>query len=229
MRHEGLPALALAAAPEAVSVKLARPMHLAFSYDEEIGCLGAPAMIVELARYLPTPAAMIVGERSGMKVVGGHKDLTSYEVTVHGHEAHSSLTHLGVSANMKTVAPMRELADLAARLERKGDPGPPSRPPHATLTTGEIAGRTAVTILARTCRFVFDLSCVPGQDPGAIVALFLAPCAEVDARPRQRFVEAGVTVTRRSATPAFALEADGPAERLVRRLADDIEPSRAVA
>ena len=226
---KGFLALALAAAPEAVSGRLARPVHLAFSYDEEVGCLGAPAMIAELARHLLTPAAVIVGEPTGMEVVGGHKGITSYEITVRGHEAHSSLTHLGVSANMEAVALMHELSELAARLEGEGDADSPFHPPHATLTIGQIAGGTAVNILARECRFVFDLRCVPGQDPERIVAPFLARCAAVDRSLCERFPEAGVTVTRRSATPSFAAEPDGPAERLARRLAGDNGPRRAVA
>lgn len=226
---KGFLALALAAATEAMSGRIARPVHLAFSYDEEVGCLGAPAMITELAHRLPTPAAVIVGEPTNMEVVGGHKGITSYEIIVRGHEAHSSLTHLGVSANMEAVGLMRELADLAARLEGERDPESPFHPPHATLTIGQIAGGTAVNILARECRFVFDLRCTPGQDPGVIVAPFLARCAAVDERLRARFAEAGVMVTRRSSTPAFAAEPDGPAERFARRLAGDNGPRRAVA
>ncbi|WP_375427207.1 acetylornithine deacetylase [uncultured Sphingomonas sp.] len=225
---KGFLALALAAAPEAASGRLARPVHLAFSYDEEVGCLGAPAMIAELARHLPEPAAVIVGEPTGMEVVGGHKGITSYEIVVRGHEAHSSLTHLGVSANMEAVGLMRELTKLAARLEGEGDPESPFHPPHATLTIGQIAGGTAVNILARECRFVFDLRCPPGQDADAIIAPFLSRCAAVDRSLGARFAEAGVTATRRSSTPSFAAEADGPAERLARGLAGDNGPRRAV-
>lgn len=226
---KGFLALALAAAPEAVLGRLARPMHLAFSYDEEVGCLGAPAMIAELARRLPPPSAVIVGEPTSMEVVGAHKGIATFEVVVRGHEAHSSLPHLGVSANMEAVALMHELAGLAARLEREGDPASAFHPPHATLTIGRIEGGTAVNILARECRFVFDLRCPPGLDPEPVVAPFLERCAELDRALRARFADAGVTVSRRSSTPAFAPEPDGPAERIARGLAGDNGPARAVA
>ncbi|HEX8383828.1 MAG TPA: acetylornithine deacetylase [Sphingomonas sp.] len=226
---KGFLALALAAAPEAMSGRLARPVHLAFSYDEEVGCVGAPAMIAELSRHLPPPAAVIVGEPTGMEVVGGHKGIASYEIIVCGHEAHSSLTHLGVSANMEAVELMRELADLAARLEDEGDPASLFHPPHATLTIGQIAGGTAVNILARECRFVFDLRCTPGQDADDIIAPFLARCTAADARVKARFADAGVEVRRRSSTPSFAAEPDSRAADIARMLTGDNGPARAVA
>ena len=234
---KGFLALALAAAPDAMSGRLARPVHLASSCTVtwsgwalrlwyQVGCLGAPAMIAELVRHLPPPSAVIVGEPTGMEVVGAHKGIATFEVDVRGHEAHSSLPHLGISANMEAVALMNELACLAARLERQGDPGSAFHPPHATVT---IEGGTAVNILARECRFLFDLRCPPGQDPERIVAPFLERCAEVDRALGARFPCAGVTVSRRSSTPAFAPEFDGPAERIARGLAGDNGPARAVA
>jgi acetylornithine deacetylase len=123
---KGFLALALAAAPIfAEPGRLKRPVHLAFSYDEEVGCLGAPAMIARIAANLPRPAAVIVGEPTNMEVVHGHKGITSYYVTVTGHEAHSSLTHLGLSANMVAI----QLMGLLARSRRTSSITPiPARP-----------------------------------------------------------------------------------------------------
>ena len=106
-----------------------------------------------------------------MEVVGAHKGITSHLVTVTGHEAHSSLTHLGISATWSRVRLMAMLADIARDLEAQGDHASPFHPPHATLTIGQINGGTAVNILARECRFAFDLRCPAGDrsagDPGA--------------------------------------------------------------
>ena len=226
---KGFLALALAVAPDAVSAKLKRPIHLAFSYDEEVGCLGAPSMIAELARVLPPPAAVVVGEPTNMGVVGGHKGIASWDVVVTGHEAHSSLPHLGASANMVAVDLMHDLARLAERLAEEGDPASPFDPPHPTLTIGMVHGGTAVNILARECRFVFDLRCPPGYDPEALIAPFSRRCAEEDARLRARFPAAGVAVSRRSLTPSFAPEPGGAAEMVARGLAGDNGPLRAVA
>ena len=227
---KGFLALALAAAPLfAEPGRLKRPVHLAFSYDEEIGCLGAPAMIDRIAATLPRPAAVIVGEPTNMEVVHGHKGITSYFVTVTGHEAHSSLTHLGLSANMAAIGLMRILADLAATLEREADPASPFVPKHATLTIGQINGGTAVNILARECVFVFDLRCTPETDPEAVLAPFLAEARALDAAMKARFPETGVAVVRRSLTPAFAPEPDSEAEHIARALAGDNGPPRVVA
>lgn len=226
---KGFLALALAMAPRfAEPGRLRRPVHLAFSYDEEVGCVGAPAMIEEIARHLPRPAAVIVGEPTAMEVVNGHKGITTYAVTITGHEAHSSLTHLGLSANMAAIRLLGELQALAARLEAAADHGSPFCPRHATLTVGQINGGTAVNILARECRFLFDLRCVPGQDPAAVLAPFLASAARLDAELKARFPEAGVRVSRRSLTPAFAPEPGGAAETLARGLAGDNGPPRVV-
>jgi acetylornithine deacetylase len=227
---KGFIALALAAAPLfAAPGRLKRPIHFAFSYDEEVGCLGAPSMIAEIARNLPRPSAVIVGEPTNMEVVHGHKGITSYIVTVTGHEAHSSLTHLGLSANMMAIRLMNRLSELAALLERDADPASPFTPRHATLTIGQINGGTAVNILARECVFVFDLRCPPGIDPTAILAPFLAEAEKLDAEMKARFPETGVAVVRRSLTPAFAPEPDGEAERVARNLAGDNGPPRVVA
>jgi acetylornithine deacetylase len=226
---KGFLALALAAAPIfAEPGRLNRPVHLAFSYDEEVGCLGAPAMIAEIAKALPKPAAVIVGEPTMMEVVHGHKGITTYTVTVTGHEAHSSLTHLGLSANAIAIRLMHRLSELADRLERAADPASPFRPRHATITVGMINGGTAGNILARQCVFLFDLRCPPGMDPAPILAPFLAEAKAVDVEMKARFPETGIDIVRRSLTPAFAPEPDGAAERIARSLAGDNGPPRVV-
>ncbi|GAA0299806.1 acetylornithine deacetylase [Sphingomonas oligophenolica] len=226
---KGFIALALASVPALVRRGTTRPIHLALSYDEEVGCLGAPSMIRELVVELPAPEAVIVGEPTNMEVVSGHKGISTWRVTVTGHEAHSSLTHLGISANMVAVGLMNQLLELAQRLERHADPASHFHPPHATVTIGQINGGTAVNILARECMFVFDLRAPPGQDPEAIIAPFLEACGTTDTALKRIFPDAGVIVVRRSATPSFASEPGGDAERLARRLAGDNGPTRAVS
>ena len=226
---KGFLALALAAAPIFVEPgRLKRPVHLAFSYDEEVGCLGAPSMIAEIASHLPRPVAVIVGEPTMMEVVHGHKGITTYTVTVTGHEAHSSLTHLGLSANAIAIRLMQKLSELADRLEREADTASPFVPRHATLTIGTINGGTAGNILARQCVFLFDLRCPPGMDPAPILASFLAEAKKVDVEMKARFPDTGIDIVRRSLTPAFAPEPDGAAECIARRLAGDNGPPRVV-
>ncbi len=224
---KGFLALALAIVPHCVAGR--RPVHLALSYDEEVGCLGAPAMIREIAARVPTPAAVIVGEPTDMEVVGGHKGIASWTVTVTGHEAHSSLTHLGLSANMVAVGLMRRLGDIARGLEDGADPRSPFYPGHATLTIGVMGGGTAVNILAGRASFTFDLRTRPGEDPDAIVAPFLQACDEADRAAKARFAGCGVVVERRSATPSFALAEGSGADRIARTLSGDNGPARVVS
>jgi acetylornithine deacetylase len=226
---KGFVALALAAAPMFASGQLKRPVHLALSYDEEVGCLGAPDMIREIAAQVPKPLAVVVGEPTDMVAVAGHKGIAAYRVTVTGHEAHSSLTHLGVSANMAAIRLMADIVELSDRLAKSADPASPFTPKGASLTVGQVNGGTAVNILARECTFLFDLRTPPGMKVDEIVAPFLQACETMDAELKARFPECGVRVDRRSATPPFAPETDGAAERLARRLAGDNGPPRVVS
>jgi acetylornithine deacetylase len=226
---KGFLALALAAVPDLAAANPQRPVHLAFSYDEEVGCIGAPDMIAVIARDLPRPALVVVGEPTNMEAVAGHKGIATFRVTVHGKEAHSSQTQLGVSAVMGAIELMGSLAALAARLEGAADPASPFTPKHATLTIGQVNGGTAVNILARECVFLFDLRCPPGLDPDGVLAGFFAEVEALDARLKARAPEAGVRLERRSSTPPLAPETDGAAEAFARRLAGDNGPTRVVA
>lgn len=226
---KGFIALALAVAPEIAAANPKKPVHLALSYDEEIGCLGAPAMIEVIRRELPRPALVVVGEPTDMEAVSGHKGIATYHVTVTGHEAHSSQTHLGVSANMVAIKIMAALVELSERLEREADPASPFLPKGATLTIGVVHGGTAHNILARQCEFHFDLRSPPGVDPDAVLAEVFALARRLDGEIKARFPECGVAVHRHSSVPSFAPEEDGAAEAFARRLAGDNGPSRVVS
>ena len=226
---KGFLALALAAAPEVLAARPARPVHLAFSYDEEVGCLGAPDMIADMARELPRPAAVIVGEPTDMQAVSGHKGVATFGLSVRGREGHSSLPEHGVSAIMEAVPLLARLHALAERLRGEGAAGSSFDPPYPTLTVGLVHGGTAGNILARELEAVFDLRTPPGLDPMAVLAPFLAEVSALDARLKARAPEAGAAVRRRSLTPALAPEPGGAAEALARRLAGDNGPARGVS
>jgi acetylornithine deacetylase len=226
---KGFLALALGVVPELIAARPRKPVHLAFSYDEEIGCLGAPSMIAVIRKELPAPAFVVVGEPTDMVAVSGHKGISYFRVTVTGREAHSSQTQLGVSAIMEAVQLMASLTELSARLEREADPASPFTPKGATLTIGLVNGGTAGNILARECSFLFDLRCPPSLEPRMILAPFFAEVEALDAALKARASEAGVSIVQQSSTPSFAPEPDGVAESFARRLAGDNGPSRAVA
>jgi acetylornithine deacetylase len=222
-------ALALAAVPDFVAAGLKRPVHFAWSYDEEVGCLGAPDMIREIAAQVPRPLAVIVGEPTGMEAVNGHKGIRTFTVRVTGKEAHSSRTDLGASAVMAAVRLMAVLEDTAQRLKREADPHSPFHPKETTLTIGVVNGGTAGNILARECSFLFDLRAAAGFDAERALAPFFAAVEAEDAALKRWGEACGVTVERRSSTPPLSPEPNGAAEALARVLAGDNGPARAVA
>ena len=226
---KGFLALALAAAPDLLAANLRRPVHLAFSYDEEIGCLGSPAMIAAIVADVPAPAFVVVGEPTNMEAVSGHKGISTYRVTVTGHEAHSSLTHLGVSAVMEAVPLLADLKALSDRLEAETDPNSPFTPGHATLTIGLLNGGTAGNILARECAFQFDLRCPAGQDPDKILTAFRQKVLNLDQSLKTRFPECGAVLVQGAGTPPLRPETEGEAERFVRRITGDNGPPRVVS
>lgn len=219
-------ALALAHVDAATEAPLKQPLILAFSYDEEIGCLGAPAMIAEILRDLPRPAAAIIGEPTSMKVVSAHKGVRSFIVEVIGREAHSSLPGAGVSAVTEALKLMNWVVEEGREASRT--PHPHFHPPGPTMTVGRVEGGTAANILARRCEFVFDLRCPEVTQADAIEARFRELVARVDADIKARAPEGGVAITRRSNTAGLAIERDSAAEALARALTGDNE-TRAVS
>ena len=226
---KGFLALALAAVPDLIAAPLKRPAHLAFSYDEEVGCLGAPALIAAMTTGLAAPAVVVVGEPTSMEVVSAHKGILAALVTVGGREAHSSQPHLGASAVMVAARLMAALVELADSLEARAHLGSLFEPRGATLTIGKVSGGTAGNILARECSFVFDLRCPPGDDPHAILAGFFALATSLDVEIRKRAPGGGVSVVVTAEVPAFRARPDDPAEIFARRLAGDNGPARAVS
>ncbi len=218
---KGFIACALAAAPDFARAKLARPVHFAFSYDEEVGCIGAPSLIEALRRDLPTPAAVLVGEPSDMHVVSAHKGQNSYHVQVLGKEAHSSLPHQGASAVMAAGLLMAELCAIADDLRTQADPHNPFDPPYGTLTIGLVKGGTAVNIIAKECTFSWDLRLLPSDDCAAIEARFAQKVKEVEAQMHQSAPEARIVFERKTSAPPLDADPQSAAEQIARLLTGD--------
>ena len=212
-------AVALALLPEMLGRKLQRPIHLALSYDEEIGCLGAPRMIERIASELPRSRAVLVGEPTSMCVVNAHKSLTGLETVVTGHEAHSSQTHRGVSAVMTAARLIAFLEDMA-RENAGGTPsGMPFEPPFSTIHVGTVKGGTATNIISRECRFTWDMRCIPEDDPQTFLDRFAEFCGD-QILPDMRAIapEADIVTHIWASAPALEPEPDGEAEMLAKQL-----------
>ncbi|HWE45848.1 MAG TPA: acetylornithine deacetylase [Caulobacteraceae bacterium] len=222
-------ALALAAAPLFAEADLKRPVHFAFTYDEEIGCLGAPHLIRKLVAHGPQPRLVIVGEPTSMQLVTAHKSITVFTVTVTGREAHSSQPHLGVSATMEAARLVAFIGDLAKRLDDEADARSPFLPKGPTLTVGLINGGTASNILARECRFTSDLRAPAAYDPETVLAPVRERVEAVDRQLKARFPGCGAALEVLRSAPPLTPEPDSEAEALVRSLTGDNSPGRAVA
>lgn len=217
---KGYVALAIWALVEGHHRGLTTPLQLALSYDEEIGCTGAPPMIAAMQGVLPKGAAVVVGEPSNMSLITGHKGGTGYHVHVKGFEVHSSLLPQGVSAIMEGARLIGWVNDQNAAIQLRA-PGPVAAqfvPPFTTLHVGMIQGGTAHNITAADCRFAVEMRVVPGEDILAYEAAFQAEAARLDAAVKQVRPEAGVHLDRFFGVPALVPEVDGAAETLVRRL-----------
>lgn len=215
-------ALALAFVPRFVNGS--KPVHLAISYDEEVGCKGAPAMIERLSQTIAKPRVAIVGEPTSMRIVTGHKGITVHEVHVRGAEAHSSLVNHGVSANEIAVDLMHALVELARDLRETAVADTGFDPPYPTLTIGTMSGGEAANILAGNARFQFDLRCPPGYDPDEILAPFFEACKAADRAIGARFPGTGVTYERLADAPPMTADGSEQAIAFVRRLTGENSP-----
>jgi acetylornithine deacetylase len=218
---KGFLACALAAAPTFAAAALKRPIHFAFSHDEEVGCLGAPALIEAMAAALPPIEGVIVGEPTEMKVVSAHKGLHSFRVRITGREGHSSLVREGVCAVTRAVPLMALLLEEAAAMAAAAPADSPFDPPFGTLTIGRFEGGEAANILAGRAMFECLVRPAPWDDSDAIEIRLRARAAEIEAEMRRIAPETGIAVERRSRVPALKPEPDGAAERLARALTGD--------
>ncbi len=218
---KGFLACALAAAPEFAAAGLSRPVHFAFTYDEEIGCLGAPDLIDEIVARTNGVNAVIVGEPTEMKVVTAHKGLLSFEVSLRGAEAHSSLVDNGACAVTAAVPLMSLLVEIGEEMRAAAPSDSPFEPAFGTLTIGEMHGGTALNILAKEACFASLLRPAPWDDIDAIEQRLRDKAAEVEADMKARAPGARITIKRLSRVPPLAPEADGEAERLARALTGD--------
>ena len=162
---KGFIALVLSRVPEMVSSELTKPIHLAFSYDEEIGCVGVQRMLDLLEHQPIKPSCCIIGEPTGMEVVIGHKGKHATRVKVRGHACHSGQSPLGVNAidfASELIVYIRKLA------HEKAQNGPFDKDyevPYTTLHTGVVGGGTALNIVPNLCQFDFEIRHLYEEDP----------------------------------------------------------------
>lgn len=157
-------ATALALAPQFLAAEMDAPLHLALSYDEEVGCIGVQGLIRDLQELGLKPAGCIVGEPTSMQPIIAHKGTHRFRCCITGREAHSSYTTMGVNAieyAARIIVYIRQMADRCAQLETR-DYG--FTVPYTTLQTGLIRGGLASNIVPKECDFEFEARTMPGVD-----------------------------------------------------------------
>jgi acetylornithine deacetylase len=210
-------AIALALVPEMANLK--KPIHFALSYDEEVGCLGAPEMIRELASVLPEPAAVIVGEPTEMQVVTAHKSIFHFDTLITGREAHSSQPHRGVSAVMVAGQLINWLVERQERCAADASVDSDFQPPHTSFHCGVVHGGTAHNIMAHHCQFVTDIRALPEESAEAYFQEYRAFALET-LLPRMRAIcpDTDIEFRINAEVPAYSEAEDAPSVQLVKQL-----------
>jgi acetylornithine deacetylase len=175
---KGFLACIMALAPIWAKQPRSKPIYLAFSYDEEIGCLGVPSMAAKLSEF--KPAYVLIGEPTMMQVVTAHKGVFSFETMVYGLEAHSSQPHLGVNAVHFGARLVDFLVRLGGEITSSGLKDERFTPSHSTLHVGVMEGGTARNIIPKECYIHWEIRPLPGENHQAIISRIEAYCRELE-------------------------------------------------
>ena len=212
---KGFVAACLAQVPAFQKAKLKVPMHFAFSYDEEIGCLGARSLAEKLVGNVPRPQAVIVGEPTMMGVVNAQNAGGGIVATFTGVEAHSSMTHLGVNAIHFAGDFIHWLNELQVELAQRKRTDLDTVPGHTTINVGIISGGTAGNILARECTLNWGYRTLPGDDPWEVQRRAEAYIAELLLpKMKAKHPDANITLKRRSFVPGLLPQENEDAAKL---------------
>lgn len=207
---KGFLACSLAAADRAARMNLATPLHLAFSYDEEIGCLGVRSMLEAMASAPFRPEMAIVGEPTSMRIATGHKGKTALRALCCGREAHSALAPTALNAIHLATAYIDKIRARQEAFALVGARDAAYDVPYTTLHVGKIAGGTALNIVPNACAMEFEFRNLAEDDPAALLAGLEEDAEAVAAPWREAFPEVAVKLEVTNAYPGLATGADEP-------------------
>ncbi|WP_413519318.1 acetylornithine deacetylase [Psychrobacter glacincola] len=222
---KGFIACALTLLPKAVELsnsgQLRRPLHLALSFDEEVGCLGAPLILADLKARGITPDYCIVGEPTNMAMVVAHKGIAVYRCRVHGKSAHSSLTAQGINAISYASRLIGYVDNLAEEISKRDDNDMLFDVPYSTLSVGTIQGGTATNIVPNLCEFTFDYRNLPHMTQDDILLPIQAKIAELSAQMQARAPETGIELMQEERVPAMTDSDSAELQALIAALTGD--------
>lgn len=226
---KGFVASALRAVLLAAERPLSRPLHLALSYDEEIGCIGVRGMIDALAARADRPALCIVGEPTGMGIARGHKGKLALRACCHGQEGHSALAPNALNALHLGAAFVTALQARQEDLSFRGARDPAYDIPYSTIHAGMMRGGTALNIVPNLCEIDFEIRNIAEDDPEDILAGITADTEIIAAPYRNRFPMACIEIERVSGYPGLNTGLHAPAVQLLRRILGEDTPTLKVA
>ncbi len=221
---KGFIASVLAAVPMFIERELKLPVHLAFSYDEEVGCLGVRSMLADLEQRPHKPALCLIGEPTGLKPVLGHKGKLAMRCHVKGAPCHSAYAPYGVNAIQYAARMISRLEEIGEQLAQPEHRDERFDPPFSTVQTGVIKGGRALNIVPAECEFDFEVRALPGFNAHT-VADQLQTYAEAELLPKMRAVKSdtGIRLQPLSAYPGLATSPDSEAARLLALLSGSTE------
>lgn len=213
---KGFIASVLAAVPAFLAQPLRLPVHLAFSYDEEVGCLGVRSLLDALAQRPNRPRLCLIGEPTELRPVLGHKGKLAMRCQVHGAACHSAYAPQGVNAIEYAARLIGHLGEIGEELARPEHHDPRFDPPYSTVQTGLIEGGRALNIVPAECRFDFEVRALPGFDAQQ-VATRLDRYAQAELVPRMQAVQPGTGIRFEplGSYPGLATDAASEAAELV--------------
>lgn len=221
---KGFIASVLAAVPMFIERELKLPVHLAFSYDEEVGCLGVRSMLADLEQRPHKPALCLIGEPTELKPVLGHKGKLAMRCHVKGAPCHSAYAPYGVNAIQYAARMISRLEEIGEQLAQPEHHDERFDPPFSTVQTGVIKGGRALNIVPAECEFDFEVRALPGFNAHT-VADQLQTYAEAELLPKMRAVKSdtGIRLQPLSAYPGLATSPDSEAARLLALLSGSTE------
>ncbi|WP_407946445.1 acetylornithine deacetylase [Paracoccus aminophilus] len=226
---KGFVAAAIRALLLAAKRPLTRPLHLALSYDEEIGCMGVRSLIAAIEARPLRPALCIIGEPTGMKIATGHKGKTGYRACCFGQEGHSALAPQALNAIHLGAAFIASLEARQAELALTGHRDPAYDIPYSTLHAGIMRAGTALNIVPNLCEIDFEIRNLAEDDPAEILAGLALDAETIAAPHRDRFPQARIEITEISGYPGLTTPDSDPVIALLRRITGENGPAIKVA
>lgn len=218
-------AVSLALVPEFLAMPRKKPIHLAFSYDEEVGCVGAPVMLAELQGRGIKADGCVVGEPTNMQVVVAHKGVNLFSCRVHGKAAHSSLTPQGCNAIEYAARLICRIRDIADAMKAQGPYDQFFDVPFSTMTTNQIKGGIAVNTIPALCEFDYEFRNLPGM-PADQIQSQVERYVREELLPRMQAEYADARIDIKTGASAPGLEATE--EEAITQLARALTTDRAV-